>query len=269
MRVLIVDDEPLARRGLVLRLDKIDGIEVIGQCGNGRDAIKAVAETRPDIVFLDIQMPVIDGFEVLRRIQGPSMPLVIFVTAFDEFAIKAFEGHALDYLLKPVDDERLVAAIGRAREAQEEKAALEHRARLLELVAELGGVSEVSLDELMEKGIDALDTGYIETLPIKDAGKVVRVKTATIDWVDAAGDYMCIHAEGQTHIMRGTMKKLEDLLDPRRFQRIHRSTIVNVERVREVRPHINGEYFLILDDNIELKMSRHYKDRIRHFVPDV
>lgn len=269
MRAIIVDDEPLARRGLVIRLSQVEDLEILGEFGNGRDAVAAVAELKPDLVFLDIQMPVMDGFEVLRAIQGPEMPMVIFVTAYDEFAINAFEAHALDYLLKPVDDKRLEEAIEKAREHRDERQALEHRARLLELVAELGGVERVDLDELLSKGLAALDSGFLDVVPIKDAGKTIRVQSSTIDWVDAAGDYMCIHAEGQTHIMRGTMKKLEEVLNPRQFQRVHRSTIVNIDRVREVRSHINGEFFLVLDDDVELKMSRHYKDRIKHFVPEV
>ena len=269
MRALIVDDEPLARRGLQVRLKEVPDVEVIGECGNGRDAVAAIAAEKPDLVFLDIQMPVMDGFAVLREIQGPEMPLVVFVTAFDEYAIRAFEAHAMDYLLKPVDDARLADALERAREQKDEREAIEHRSRLLELVAELGGVENVSLEELLEKGLAALDAGFLDTLPIKDGSNTIRLRTADIDWIDAAGDYMCVHAEGQTHIMRGTMKKLEDILDPRVFQRVHRSTIVNVNRVRQVRSHINGEYFLILDGDVELKMSRHYKDKIVHFVPAV
>lgn len=269
LRAVIVDDEPLARRGLVIRLSKHTNLEIAAEFGNGRDAVEGIATLKPDLVFLDIQMPVMDGFEVLRRIQGPVMPMVIFVTAFDEFAIRAFEAHALDYLLKPVDDKRLSEAVAKAREHRDEKQALAHRARLLELIAELGGVERVDLDEVLAKGAAALESGFLDTLPIKDAGRTVRVKTSTIDWVDAAGDYMCIHADGQTHILRGTMKKLEAVLNPRLFQRIHRSTIVNIDRVREIRPHINGEYFLLLGDDVELKMSRHYKDKIRHFVPEV
>lgn len=269
LRALIVDDEPLARRGLEIRLSAMSDVEIVGESGNGRDAVEKIAALRPDIVFLDIQMPTADGFEVLRRFQGPEMPMVIFVTAYDEFAIRAFDEHALDYLLKPVDDDRLGAAVERAREHMEEKNALEHRGRLLELIAEISGVEDIDLDELLEKGQEALAQGFLDTIPIKDAGRTVRLQADTIDWIDAAGDYMCIHAEGRTHIMRGTMKKLEALLDPRRFQRVHRSTIVNVDRVREVRSHINGEYFLILGEDIELKMSRHYKDKIRYFVPEV
>jgi two-component system LytT family response regulator len=269
LRVLIVDDEPLARRGLRVRLKDLPDVTVAGECANGRDAVAAIAEEKPDLVFLDIQMPVMDGFEVLREIQGPDMPMVVFVTAFDEFAIKAFEAHALDYLLKPVDDSRLADALERARDQREERQAVEHRGRLLALMAELSGVDDVSLEDLLDKGLAALEAGYLDTLPIKDGAHTVRLRTADIDWIDAAGDYMCVHAAGATHIMRGTMKKLEEILNPRLFQRIHRSTIVNVDRVRQVRSHINGEYFLILDGDVELKMSRHYKDKIRHFVPDV
>jgi two-component system LytT family response regulator len=269
MRALIVDDEPLARRGLQVRLKDVPDVEVIGECSNGRAAVAAIAAEKPDLVFLDIQMPVMDGFAVLRAIQGPEMPLVVFVTAFDEYAIRAFEAHAMDYLLKPVDDARLADALERAREQKDEREAIEHRSRLLALVAELGGVENVSLEELLEKGVAALDAGFLDTLPIKDGSNTIRLRTADIDWIDAAGDYMCVHAEGQTHIMRGTMKKLEEILDPRVFQRVHRSTIVNVNRVRQVRSHINCEYFLILDGDVELKMSRHYKDKIAHFVPAV
>ena len=263
MKALIVDDEPLARRGLVLRLARFDDLEIVGECGNGRDAVSAVAELKPDVIFLDIQMPVMDGFEVLRRIQGPDTPLVIFVTAYDEFAIRAFEAHALDYLLKPVDDARLAESLERAREYRDERAAIEHRGRLLGLISDLSGVEEVDLGELLEHGLAALNQGHLDMLPIRDGGTTIRLPSKAIDWIDAAGDYMCIHAEGKTHIMRGTMKKLEEILDPRRFQRVHRSTIVNVDRVREIRSHINGEYFLLLGDDVELKMSRHYKEASR------
>ena len=269
LKTIIVDDETLARRGLKHRLKAVEDVQIIAEAGNGREALDLIRKHDPDLVFLDIQMPGMDGFDVLRALPQRKMPAIVFVTAFDDYAIKAFEAHALDYLLKPVDDARLGDALERAREQQDERQAVEHRGRLLSMVAELGGVDDVSLEDLLEKGLAALDAGHLETLPIKDAGNTVCLKTADIDWIDAAGDYMCVHAAGQTHIMRGTMKKLEDVLNPRVFQRVHRSTIVNVNRVRQVRSHINGEYFLILEGNIEVKMSRHYKDKIRHFVPDV
>ena len=253
IRAVIVDDEPLARRGLVIRLERTDDVEVIGEFGNGRDAVRGVRELKPDLVFLDIQMPVMGGFEVLKALQGPEMPVVVLVTAFDQYALKAFDAHALDYVLKPIDDDRFADTLQRVREELDQRDAGTHRAKLLELLIEVSGKDSLDLDELLSEGREALEDPYLDVLPIRDA----------------AGDYMCVHAGGQTHVMRGTMKKLESVLNPRIFERVHRSTIVNVDRVREVRSHINGEYFLILDDAVELKMSRHYKDRIHRFVPAV
>ena len=267
LKALIVDDEELARRGLDIRLQKFDDVRVCGECRNGREAIDAVREQAPDIVFLDVQMPGIDGFEVLRRLSGSDMPIIIFVTAYNEFALKAFEANALDYLLKPINDERLATAIKRARQARDEKLAYQHRSKLLKLVCELTG-RELTLEGAISEAA-AGRSRFPERLAIRDSGETVNVTVESIDWIDAAGDYMCVHAEGKTHIMRGTMKKLEEALDDRHFQRVHRSTIVNVSRVREVRSHINGEYFLILDNGMELKMSRNYRDRIRHFLPEL
>jgi len=269
IRTVIVDDEPLARRGLVLRVEPVEDMEVVGQYSNGEEAVDGIRELRPELVFLDIQMPIMDGFEVLKRLQGPHMPLVVFCTAYDDYAIQAFEAHALDYLLKPIDDERLEACLGRVRETLQARTARRQRDRLVELLAEVTGEPTPDLDELIEQGVAVLGKGFLEILPIRDSGHTVRLRTQDIDWIDAAGDYMCVHADGRTHVMRGTMKKLEEMLDPRHFQRVHRSTIVNIDRVKEVRSHINGEYFLILDHGIELKMSRNYRDRIRHFVPEL
>jgi two-component system LytT family response regulator len=269
IRAIIVDDEPLARRGLVIRLAQADGIDVVAEYGNGRDAVSGVRELKPDLVFLDIQMPVMDGFEVLKALQGPDMPIIVFVTAYDQYALKAFDAHALDYVLKPIDDDRFRNTLTRVREELDQREAGAHRQKLLELLVEVSGRDSLDLDELLAQGREALEDPYLDVLPIRDAGTTVCVKVNEIDWIDAAGDYMCVHAAGQTHVMRGTMKKLEAVLHPKRFQRVHRSTIVNVDRVREVRSHINGEFFLILGDGIELKMSRHYKDRIHHFVPAV
>lgn len=269
IRTIIVDDEPLARRGLVIRLEPLEDVEIVAQYANGEDAIEGIRELKPDLVLLDIQMPAMDGFEVLRQMQGPGMPLVVFATAYDEYAIKAFEAHALDYLLKPIDDDRLAETLDRVRETLRNRKVQHQRDRLVELLAEVTGSPPPDLDELLEQGAGAIGRGYLEILPIRDGGHTVRLRTEHIDWIDAAGDYMCVHARGETHIMRGTMKKLEESLDPRRFQRVHRSTIVNVERVKEVRSHINGEYFLILERGVELKMSRNYRDRIHHFVPEL
>ena len=264
LKALIVDDEELARRGLHIRLQKFDDVEICGECRNGREAIDAVREKSPDIVFLDVQMPGIDGFEVLRRLSGSDMPTVIFVTAYDEFALKAFEANALDYLLKPINDDRLAAAIERARQARDDKLAGEHRSKLLKLVCELTG-REVTLEGAISEAA-AARARFPDRLCIRDSGETTNVNVESIDWIDAAGDYMCVHAEGDTHVLRGTMKRLEELLDPDKFVRIHRSTIVNRLRVRSLRPHRNGEYFLTLDNSRELKLSRKYKSNVERLV---
>jgi two-component system LytT family response regulator len=265
LKALIVDDEELARRGLAIRLQKFDDVEICGECRNGREAVDAVREKAPDIVFLDVQMPGIDGFGVLRRLSGSDMPIVIFVTAYDEFALRAFEANALDYLLKPINDERLDAAINRARQARDERLASQHRSKLLKLVCELTG-REVTLEGAISAAVSA-ENRFPERLAIRDSGETVNVNVASIDWIDAAGDYMCVHAAGDTHVLRGTMKRLEELLDPAKFVRIHRSTIVNRFRVRSLRPHRNGEYFLTLDNNgQELKLSRKYKSNLERLV---
>ncbi len=265
LKALIVDDEELARRGLDIRLRNFDDVRVCGECRNGREAIDAVREQSPDIVFLDVQMPGIDGFEVLRRLSGSDMPIVIFVTAYDEFALKAFEANALDYLLKPINDERLATAIERARQARDEKLAHQHRSKLLKLVCELTG-RELTLEGAMSEAAAGGANRFPERLAIRDSGETVNVNVASIDWIDAAGDYMCVHAAGDTHVLRGTMKRLEELLDPEKFVRVHRSTIVNRLRVRSLRPHRNGEYFLTLDNDRELKLSRKYRSNLERLT---
>lgn len=267
IRALIVDDEELARRGLELRLQAFEDIEIYGQAANGRRALEMIEADPPDLVFLDIQMPGLSGFDVLKALDCEPMPAVVFVTAFDQFALDAFEAHALDYLLKPIEDERLSEAIQRVREQRQAANALRHRDRLLCLISEMSGRS-VSLDEVLEIS-DSASPGYPEILPIRDGRQTVRVSVKDIEWIEAAGDYMCVHAEGNVHILRGTMKKLEQVLDPLRFQRIHRSTLVNLNRVKSLRPHMNGEYFLRLDCGSEVKLSRSYRDKLEHLLPAV
>ncbi|HET9485098.1 MAG TPA: LytTR family DNA-binding domain-containing protein [Xanthomonadales bacterium] len=259
LKTLIVDDEPLARRGLELRLADAPDIEIVGQCANGEEAVRKVAEIEPDLMFLDVQMPGLDGFATLRAIPASQMPMVVFVTAYDHYAIRAFEASAVDYLLKPIDDSRLHQALFRVRQEFRERQAEQHLPRLLSLLGELSGKPALTLEQVIE---GELPKSRDRKLAIKDGTRTVRVDPATIRWVDAAGDYMCIHTEADTHILRATMRELEQQLDPQRFQRIHRSTIVNVDRVKEMRAHINGEYFLVLDSGHELKLSRTYKDKI-------
>jgi two-component system LytT family response regulator len=264
LKALIVDDEELARRGLEIRLQKFSDIEICAQSRNGREALEAVREHAPDIMFLDIQMPGMDGFDVLRSLSTSNMPAVIFVTAYDEFALKAFDANALDYLLKPINDDRLAEAIERARHDSDEKQANEHRSKLLKFVCELTG-QELSLDAALQAAAGD-GQSYPKRLAIRDGKETACVDVDAIDWIDAAGDYMCIHAEGHTHVLRGTMKRLEELLDPEIFIRVHRSAIVNRHRVKSMRPHRNGEYFLSLDGNTELKLSRKYKSNIERIA---
>lgn len=261
LRVVIVDDEPLARRGLRLRLSALAGVEVVAECGSGREALAAIAEHSPDLLFLDIRMPGMDGMELVRRIQSDAMPLVVFVTAYDRFAVDAFELHAVDYLLKPVDGARLEAALDRARHLLDGRAAVDEKVRLLALIESLGGRDGTEPSGRLEARQGGAERSPAR-LTIRDGSDVILVPMQEIDWVDAAGDYMCVHARGETHVMRSTMKALEAQLDPGRFLRIHRSTLVNVERVVKVGTHMNGEYFLTLQCGTRLKMSRTYRDRI-------
>lgn len=266
IRTLIVDDEVLSRRGVELRLRDHADFEIVAQCGNGREALAAISQYKPELVFLDIQMPGMSGFEVLARLPQESLPLVVFVTAYDQYAVQAFEAHAIDYLLKPIDEARFTTALERAREHVRARTASGQRDRLLQIIAEITGCGELALDQLLTHGRQAIEARRPEVLPIRQGRETVRVPVESIEWIDAAGDYMCIHAAGDTHILRGTMKELEEILDPKLFQRVHRSTIVNLRLVRSLRAHMNGEYFLTLDGGHELKLSRTYRDKVEYFL---
>jgi len=263
IRTLIVDDEPLARRGLELRLARHADIDIVGQAGNGREAFDLISALKPDLMLLDVQMPGVDGFALLRVVPVTQLPLTIFVTAYNHYAIDAFAANAIDYLLKPVEDIRLDQALERARTALSARDSSRHCERLLATLSRLSGNSELSLADALGKEIAPAPSGK---LAIKDGQRIVRVDLAAIQWIDAAGDYMCIHANDDTHILRGTMRELEQRLDARVFQRVHRSTIVNLARVKELRPHLNGEYFLRLDSGHELKLSRSYKDKVQLLI---
>jgi len=261
LRTLIVDDEPLARRGLELRLKEAADVQIVGQCANGREALAAIAELAPDLVFLDIQMPGLSGIDVVKQVPQESMPMVVFVTAFDKFAIDAFESHALDYLLKPVDEDRLARALDRVRAQWQQKQAAAQREQLMALIADLTDKGEIE-PEALAAAAGAAVRRYATMLPIRSGRETIRLDVTTIDWIDAAGDYMCLHAGGATHVLRATMKELEDMLDPAVFQRVHRSTIVNLARVRSLRPHVNGECFLRLLSGQEVKLSRSFRDKV-------
>ena len=260
---LIVDDEALARRGLKHRLKGVADIDVIGEARNGREAVRKTRELQPDLMFLDIQMPGMDGFDVLVQLGEDVPPAILFVTAFDEFAIKAFEVSAVDYLLKPNEDRRLAEALARVRKLLRRRRASKHNNMLLKLVSEITGTPVRSMDDLKQNA-QRLKRKESRKLAIRDGGKTTWVRQEDIEWIDAAGDYMCVHALGETHIMRKTMKELEQELNSDFLHRIHRSTIVNVHHVKEMQAHINGEYFLTLNCGHTVKLSRTYKNKLKH-----
>ncbi len=246
MRTLIVDDEVLARRGLRVRLAKIEGVSIVGECASGREAVAAIRSLSPDLVFLDVQMPGLDGFGVVEAVGVAHMPTTIFVTAYDTHALRAFDAQALDYLLKPIDDERFDTAVERAKRRVAERLAGDGGGRLAAALAEL----------------------RTRRLLIKDRGRVVILNEADVDWVEAEGDYVRVHTAGRGHLLRETMSAMAERLDPTHFARIHRSAIVNVSRIRELKPHPNREYTVVLRDGTRLRLSRGYRDALKGHLGD-
>ncbi len=214
IRTIIVDDEELARRGIELRLAPHADISIVRHCANGREALEAIVADQPDLMFLDIQMPGLSGFEVLARLPQESLPMVIFVTAYDRYALDAFEAQAIDYLLKPINDTRFVQALDRVRGYWQQRDALSQREQLMKLLASTQGTGQVDEQTLREYLHAERQPQYPQILPIRDDAGTVRVDVKSIDWIDAAGDYMCVHADGRTYVLRETMKSLEAVLDP-------------------------------------------------------
>jgi two-component system LytT family response regulator len=246
MRILIVDDEPLACERIRTLLAAESDVEIVGECHDGRSALSAIAALSPDLVFLDVQMPEMDGFAVLQSIEPGRMPAVIFVTAFDQYAIRAFEVCALDYLLKPFDRERFARALARGR--------AEYRSR---------GAGD--LDTRLKNALEEWNNRrkYLDRLVIRSGGRVFFLRVEELDWIEAAGNYVRLHAGTEEHLYRETMARLESSLDPEKFVRIHRSAIVNVDRVKELHPLFRGDYTVILRDGRELTLSKAYRDRLR------
>ena len=256
IRALVVDDEPLAREGIAELLSADPEVEVVGTCASGREAVETIRRLSPSLVFLDVQMPDIDGFEVLESMPD-SPPVVVFVTAYDQYALRAFEMHAVDYLLKPFDDERFDKAVRRAKtQVRQEKADSLSR-RLLALLETYRGAGIPSPGEGGGEG------PYLTRLAIRSSGRVVFLRTEEIDWIGAADYYVELHAGGKAHLLREPMARLEEKLDPQRFLRIHRSAIINVDRVREVRTSPLGERFVLLADGTKLKLSRSRRDKLQ------
>jgi two-component system LytT family response regulator len=236
---VIVEDEPLGRDLIRALLRNDSEVNVVGESDNGRDALKVIEKTEPDLVFLDVRMPEIDGFEVLAGLRRHHAPVVVFVTAYDEYAVRAFEVNAVDYLLKPFDRDRFHQALDRAKTQ----------------IRFIGG--------------DAHTRHYPERLLVKSGSRIVFVRTDEVDWIEAQGNYVRLHVKKETHLLRTTIRNLEDHLDPSRFARIHRSQIVNIDRIRELRPWWHGEYQVLLKDGTQLTLSRTYRERIQHLMLDI
>jgi two-component system, LytTR family, response regulator len=249
IRTVIVDDEELARDRIQTLLELEPDVEVVGVCADGPSAVEMIDRTQPDLVFLDVQMPGMDGFEVVENLERTKLPAVVFVTAHDAHALKAFEIHALDFLLKPFDQTRFEKALERARGQLSQAKGPVLDSRLVTL-----------LEELHE------ERKYSERLIVKSSGRVFFVRTEEIDWVEASGNYVKIHTKNDAHLLRESMKNMEGKLDPKTFVRIHRSAIVNIDHIKELEPWFHGEYIVIMRDGTRLTASRVFSDRLSALI---
>jgi two-component system LytT family response regulator len=249
IRTLIVDDEPLARSRVRSMLKNEPDIEIIGECGDGHSAVEAIRTKQPDLVFLDVQMPGLDGLGVVRTVGAEHMPVAVFITAHDDYALKAFEVHAGDYLLKPFDKERFQGALRWAR-------TIIARDRTGDLTQRLSALLEDARPR----------SKHVERLAVKSGGRVVFLRVEEIEWIEAAGNYLRLHVGKDFHLLRETMNALEARLDPERFVRIHRSTIVNLAHVRELQPAFHGDYVVILENGAELTLSRNHRSKLQNLL---
>ena len=262
LKTMIVDDEPLALDFLRSLLMEFDEVEIVAECCNGREAVATALDVRPDLLFLDIQMPGINGFDVVKTLQSDIMPMVIFVTAFNQYAVDAFDLHAVDYVLKPLDQERIGRAVNRALDRLKNESDVSFKTPL---IGAIDAISErLAADKPQNANSESLPDGMKRKLLVRDSGVVKVIPFDDIDWVDAAGDYMCVHALGETHVIRSTLRELKGKLDDKLFVQIHRSTIVNIERVVSVTPLQKGGSLLQLSDGGSLKVSRNYRESIRN-----
>jgi len=245
IRTLIVDDMPLARERIRMILGADPEIEIIGECADGDEAVEAIKNLKPEFVFLDVQMPGLDGFSVVEKIGVEKMPVVVFVTAYDEFAIKAFEVSALDYLLKPFEEEQLTRAVIRAKREIQKRQASDLNNHLRQLLAAVKP-----------------ETKYLKRLVVKTAAQTILVQTEDIDWIGAAGNYLELHIGKETYLIRERISRMEQNLDPEKFARIHRSTIVNLDRIKTLHPLFNGDHITILRDGTKLNMSRAFYGKL-------
>jgi two-component system, LytTR family, response regulator len=245
IRALIIDDEPLARAGLRRLLEGDTEVEILGECGDGLEAAEQIRRLHPDLIFLDIQMPELDGFGVLDSLTPDELPLVIFVTAYDQHALRAFQVHALDYLLKPFEEERFHEALDRAKAHLHQKNGSQITRRILEML-------DGNREERQSPG----------RIMVRNAGRITFVRVEEVDWIEAQGDYVCLHCQGKKHLVREKISDMETQLAADRFLRIHRSTIVSIPRIKEMQPLFHGEYAVVLHDGTRLTMSRSFRDRV-------
>jgi two-component system LytT family response regulator len=243
---MVIDDEPVARERIVTLLQQEQDIELIGECTDGQQAVNAIQAQSPDLVFLDVQMPACDGFKVIQQVGADRMPAVVFVTAYDEYALRAFEVHAIDYLLKPFGRDRFQETLKHAREHLERRRAGDLGRRLLALVHDLKPEPQKT-----------------DRIVVKSGGRVFFLRTDQIDWIEASGNYVRLHLSEESHLFRETMNNMEARLDTRRFVRIHRSRIVNTDRIKELQPWFNGEYVVVLQNGTRLTLSRGYREKLQ------
>ncbi len=276
MKVLIVDDEPIARRRVRRLLRMEDEVEVVGECAGGQEAVAAIREHNPDLVFLDVQMPDLDGFGVVAALGEEKLPAIVFITAYDEYAVRAFDVHAMDYLLKPFDPDRFRAAFARARQHMEQLSSAEAGRRITSLLEQVLGEAKtgalVAAGAAGGGGATAVATApaaapartrYLDRLMVKHDGRVFFVKVADVDWFEASGNYVRVYVGRASHLIRETMHGIEAQLDPNEFARIHRAVIVNLDRIRELQPWFAGDYIVILRDGRQLKLSRTYREQLQ------
>lgn len=251
IRVLIVDDEPLARHGIRQHLETETDFEIAGEAANGREAIAAMQTLAPDLVFLDIQMPLLDGFSLIEKIGVENLPAIVFVTAYDEYAIRAFEINALDYLLKPIDAERFHKTLDRVRGRV-------HNEQTTELDQRLSAL----LHELEAAKLSGAQPRYLERVAVKKTGHITLIDVDEIEWISSQGNYVRLHVKSETHLLRETMDGIERKLDPQKFLRLRRSTIVRMTEIKEMYPLFNGEYLIVLKDGTKLSSSRRYRHNL-------
>lgn len=268
LKTVVVDDEPLALRLMVSFLQDIDELEIVAECRNGTEAVAAVLEHSPKLMFLDINMPGLNGFEVIKKIQPELLPMVIFCTAHQRYALDAFDVHAVDYIVKPLDEERGRLAVMRAVSRFHE--GLQDGENKTPLIGAIDTITN-NVSERVPVGVKAVPAraDIEKKIAIKNHDSTRLIKQENIAWVDAAGDYMCVHSEGETHIMRCTMKQLLNELDQGLFKRVHRSTIVNLNFIDQVIPHTKGEYFLLLYGGERVKVSRNFRQSIKTYLADL